>query len=50
MDLEPGFWLPPFVGPWFLKRTLLHGAPEAVDKIEELAQEAGSLAARSDGR
>ena len=40
MDLEPSFWLPPFVGPWFLKRTLLHGAPQAVDKIEELAQEA----------
>src|SRR5262249_15292497 len=39
MDPEPSFWLPPFVGPWFLKRTLLHGAPVAVDKIEELAQE-----------
>jgi hypothetical protein len=39
MDLEPSFWLPPFVGPWFLKRTLQHGAPQAIDKIEELAQE-----------
>jgi len=48
MDLEPSFWLPPFVGPWFLKRTLLHGAPQAVDKIEELAQEAGGLTARAD--
>jgi len=38
MEMEPAFWLPPFVGPWFLKRTLLHGAPAAVGRIEELAQ------------
>ncbi len=38
MEMEPDFWLPPFVGPWFLKRTLLHGAPTAVGRIEELAQ------------
>ena len=45
---KPSFWLPPFVGPWFLKRTLQHGAPQAIDKIEELAQEVGGLAARVD--
>ncbi len=39
MEMEPDFWLPPFVGPWFLKRTLLRGAPQAVDRIEELAQQ-----------
>jgi hypothetical protein len=38
MDMEPNFWLPPFVGPWFLKRTLLNGAPAAIDQIELLAQ------------
>jgi uncharacterized protein YndB with AHSA1/START domain len=38
MEMEPAFWLPPFVGPWFLKRTLLQGAPTAVDRIEELAR------------
>jgi uncharacterized protein YndB with AHSA1/START domain len=38
MEMEPAFWLPPFVGPWFLKRTLSHGAPTAVGRIEELAQ------------
>jgi hypothetical protein len=38
MEMEPAFWLPPFVGPWFLKRTLLRGAPTAVERIEELAQ------------
>jgi hypothetical protein len=39
MEMEPNFWLPPFVGPWFLKRTLLRGAPEAIDQIEALAQQ-----------
>ena len=48
MDMEPSFWLPPFVGPWFLKRTLLHGAPGAVDRIEELAQQVTDPTARAD--
>jgi len=39
MEMEPNFWLPPFVGPWFLKRTLLRGAPEAIHQIEALAQQ-----------
>ncbi|HUQ50974.1 MAG TPA: SRPBCC family protein [Gammaproteobacteria bacterium] len=39
MEMEPSFWLPPFVGPWFLKRTLLQGAPKAIDQIELLAQQ-----------
>ena len=38
MEMEPDFWLPPFVGPWFLRRTLLQGAPQAIDQIELLAQ------------
>jgi hypothetical protein len=50
MEMEPNFWLPPFVGPWFLKRTLLRGAPAAIERIELLAQqeqrEATSTAAR----
>ena len=39
MEMEPNFWLPPFVGPWFLKRTLLRGAPGAIDQIEILARQ-----------
>ena len=39
MEMEPDFWLPPFVGPWFLKRTLLKGAPAAIEQIESLAIE-----------
>jgi hypothetical protein len=27
------------VGPWLLKRTLLQGAPAAIEQIENLAQE-----------
>jgi hypothetical protein len=51
MEMEPDFWLPPFVGPWFLKRTLLRGAPQAIDQIELLAKQeqvaaTGSAAAR----
>ena len=45
MEMEPNFWLPPFVGPWFLKRTLLRGAPQAIDQIEALAQQEQRTAA-----
>ncbi len=47
MEMEPNFWLPPFVGPWFLKRTLLRGAPQAIDQIEALAQQEQLAAASS---
>ncbi|HEU4617324.1 MAG TPA: SRPBCC family protein [Gammaproteobacteria bacterium] len=43
LDMEPDFWLPPFVGPAFLKRVLMHGGTHAVERIEALAQD---LAAR----
>jgi hypothetical protein len=50
MEMEPNFWLPPFVGPWFLKRTLLKGAPAAIDQIELLAQQEQSAATSSAAR
>jgi hypothetical protein len=50
MEMEPNFWLPPFVGPWFLKRTLLHGAPAAIDQIELLALEEQRAARSSAAR
>src|SRR5687768_10337534 len=50
MEMEPNFWLPPFVGPWFLKRTLLRGAPAAIDQIEILAQQEQRTAASSAAR
>lgn len=39
LEMEPDFWVPPVVGPWLLKRTLLKGGARAVDRIERLAQE-----------
>ena len=39
LDMEPDFWLPPFVGPWFLRRILLRGGIHAVQHIERLAQQ-----------
>ena len=50
MEMEPNFWLPPFVGPWFLKRTLLRGAPAAIDQIEILAQQEESARRRAQRR
>jgi hypothetical protein len=50
MEMEPNFWLPPFVGPWFLRRTLLKGAPAAIDQIELLAQQEQLAAASSAAR
>jgi polyketide cyclase/dehydrase/lipid transport protein len=39
MEMEPNFYLPPFVGPWFLRRTLQKGVPAAIDQIELLARQ-----------
>jgi Polyketide cyclase / dehydrase and lipid transport len=39
MDMVPDFWLPPYVGPWFLKKTLMRGGVDAVNHIEKLAQQ-----------
>jgi len=50
MEMEPNFWLPPFVGPWFLKRTLVKGAPAAIDRIERIVGEEGSAATSAAAR
>jgi len=50
MDLEPSFWLPPFVGPWFLKRTLLHGAPRVRRLPARALRSCRRPAARADTR
>jgi hypothetical protein len=46
MEMEPNFWLPPFVGP----RTLVKGAPKAIDQIELLAQQVDRTATSSAAR
>jgi hypothetical protein len=37
LEMEPDFWVPPVVGPWFLKRTLMRGGTRAINRIERIA-------------
>ena len=37
-EMEPSFWVPPIVGPFYIRRALRSGAVDAVDRIEALAQ------------
>jgi hypothetical protein len=43
LEMEPDFWVPPLIGPWYLKRTLSHGGVRAVSRIERLARELDGL-------
>jgi ribosome-associated toxin RatA of RatAB toxin-antitoxin module len=38
-EMEPAFWIPPIIGPFFIQRALRKGAIRAVNRIELLAQE-----------
>ena len=38
-EMEPAFWVPPVIGPYFIQKTLRRGAHRAVDRIEALALE-----------
>jgi uncharacterized protein YndB with AHSA1/START domain len=37
-EMVPDFWVPPVIGPFFIKRALQSGGEKAVDRIEALAQ------------
>ncbi|HEY3515823.1 MAG TPA: SRPBCC family protein [Gammaproteobacteria bacterium] len=39
LEMEPDFFVPPVIGPWYLKRTLSQGGQRAVTRIERLARE-----------
>jgi hypothetical protein len=39
LEMEPDFFVPPLIGPWYLKRTLSYGGMRAVTRIERLARE-----------
>ena len=39
LEMEPDFFVPPVVGPWYLKRTLSQGGQRAVMRIERLARQ-----------
>jgi hypothetical protein len=36
-ELELGFWLPPLVGPWAVRRALWWGASDVVQTLEDMA-------------
>lgn len=38
-DMEPDFWVPPVIGPFYIKRALKRGGKKAVDRIEALVWE-----------
>jgi len=39
LTMEPGFWVPPAIGPWMIRRKLRNEAGEAIDRIEEVARQ-----------
>jgi hypothetical protein len=39
LEIEPDFFIPPLIGPWYLKRTLSRSGLRAVTRIEGLARE-----------
>lgn len=45
LEMEPDFFVPPVIGPWYLKRTLSKGGMRTVDRIERLAKELDAAAA-----
>jgi hypothetical protein len=38
-DMEPDFWVPPVIGPFYIKRALKTGGEKAIDRIEALVWE-----------
>jgi hypothetical protein len=53
LEMEPDFFVPPVIGPWYLKRVLSTGGVRAVNRIERLALErdaANIAAADVEGR
>jgi len=38
-EIEPAFWVPPFIGPWLIKRALQAEALKSVANLERLAEE-----------
>ncbi len=38
LEMEPGFWVPPIIGPYLMKRRLIDGAVDAMQRVEKRAQ------------
>jgi hypothetical protein len=39
LEMEPDFWMPPVIGSYLFKHKLRNGGRDALDRIEQLAQE-----------
>ena len=39
MKMKPAFWIPPIVGPYLMKRKLRNDGGDAIDRIEDIAQQ-----------
>jgi len=39
LELEPGFWVPPVIGPMVIRRALIADGADAVQKIEAMAKD-----------
>lgn len=37
-EMEPRFWVPPVIGPYYIKRALKSGSVRAINRIEALAR------------
>ena len=49
-EMDPRFWIPPVVGPYFLKRALKDGGARAVDRIEALAMQVRTAEVQQEDR
>ena len=38
LEMTPKFWVPPGIGPYFIKRKMKNNAGEAADRIEDIAR------------
>ncbi|OGT33302.1 MAG: hypothetical protein A2W28_00255 [Gammaproteobacteria bacterium RBG_16_51_14] len=38
-ELQPAFWIPPFIGPWVLKGRILDEVRETFERVEAFAQQ-----------
>ena len=39
LEMSPKAWIPPIIGPWVIKRKLRKDGGDALDRIEEIAQD-----------
>jgi hypothetical protein len=46
LEMKPDFWIPPVIGPYMIKKKLREDGGEAVNRIEEIAQEKAQERAR----